>query len=89
MNTAQSSYNDFVESMFYVLYKQLDQVESRISSDGPVDAVALGNIAKTFEKLIELREAGKAPNKTRIESTAASALREMLSKNLERLNEQD
>jgi len=79
---------EFLESLFQVLTMQLKQVEHRITTDGTVDAVALGNIAKTYEKLIELRGADQSSPKNQTESGAVKALREMLAGHLERVNEQ-
>lgn len=78
---------DFLDHMFCVLNKQLDQVDNRITAQGAVDAVALGNIAKTFEKLTELRNANKINPKAKPKNGAAAALRELLAQNFERLNE--
>jgi len=89
LKTVRSAQQNFLDAMFDVLNKQLEQVDRRITADGAVDAVALGNIAKTFEKLVELRGVNKKPEKRRRESSAATALREMLAQNLERLNDQN
>ena len=48
---------DFVDQMMGVLARQLIQLDGRISTDKSVDAVALGNIAKTYEKIQELTKA--------------------------------
>lgn len=86
--TKSAAQQDFLDDLFCVLNKQLEQVDKRIAEDGAVDAVALGNIAKTFEKLTELRNAHETKPKAKRESGAARALRGMLAQNLERLNEQ-
>lgn len=73
--------------MFSVLHRQLEQLDRRISPERPVDAVQLGNIAKTFEKLVELRSTLKTSKSTKVESAAVHALREALAQNLASLNE--
>jgi len=74
--------------MFHVLNRQLEQVDRRINPDAPVDAVQLGNIAKTFERLVELRTNMNSSRKEKPESDAAVALREVIAQNVARLNEQ-
>ncbi|GLQ17937.1 hypothetical protein [Maritalea porphyrae] len=85
--TEISEQHEFLETMFSVLHRQLEQLDRRISPERPVDAVQLGNIAKTFEKLVELRSTLKTSKSTKVESAAVHALREALAQNLARLNE--
>lgn len=86
--TEDTEQRELLETMFHVLTRQLEQVDRRINPDTPVDAVQLGNIAKTFEKLVELRTNMNSSRKEKPESDAAVALREVIAQNLARLNEQ-
>ncbi len=72
----------FVERMYCVLNKQLEQIDKRISADGPIDVVALSNIAKTFEKLIELGSPDKAAKVQKSDGKALRMLRELLAQNM-------
>ncbi|MGJ8526910.1 hypothetical protein [Maritalea sp.] len=73
---------EFIERMYGVLNKQLEQIDQRISPDGPVDVVALGNIAKTFEKLIELGGEDKPSGVQKSDGKALKLLREVLAQNM-------
>ena len=71
-----------------VLARQLIQLDGRISTDKSVDAVALGNIAKTYEKIQELTKADQVDEGNSVSSSdALEELRRELSDKLAKLSE--
>ena len=79
---------DFVDQMMGVLARQLIQLDGRISTDKSVDAVALGNIAKTYEKIQELTKADQVDEGNCMSSSdALEELRRELSDKLAKLSE--
>ena len=74
--------------MMGVLARQLIQLDGRISTDKSVDAVALGNIAKTYEKIQELTKADQVDEGNCASSSdALEELRRELSDKLAKLSE--
>ena len=74
--------------MMGVLARQLIQLDGRISTDKSVDAVALGNIAKTYEKIQELTKADQVDEGNCMSSSdALEELRRELSDKLANLSE--